>query len=69
MAVLEFLSSTDADEIVRVLSKLGALRAHFTNGIYAGEQKVFVPTNLACFQMISEDLTLCRPNRCLYYCC
>ena len=48
------ISTTDTDNIVAQLKDLDVSRIHATNGIYGGSSKLFVPTNLACFQMISE---------------
>ena len=51
---LTYIESTDSIDILSKLEELGVKGAHFTNGIYAMEAKLVVPTILAGFKHIVD---------------
>lgn len=55
--MLHFVSSTRHQDIVQALQKLAPSGAHFTNGTYAYDASLIVPTTLAGFRHICDQNT------------
>lgn len=49
------ITDTNNDEIIRQLSDKSGRRLHFTNGTYAYDAKMIVPTTLAGFKYLSDQ--------------